>query len=217
MENGVAAASVAMEKALRRLDAALASRAVAYRTLSEQHAQAGQELRLLREALQAAREEADSCRERAALVDALREELAAMQADAGQGEVGQDTASLAAATPPAPALAPAAINNAMADELAALQRERDDLKREREDLSGRLSAALAAQAQLKLVAERATMAAAPALPLPLPEDAGVIAALRADLAEARAAQAEAKAFEADVMARIETTMARLRRALAEPA
>ncbi len=205
MENGVAAASVAMEKALRRLDAALASRAVAYRTLSEQHAQAGQEVRLLREALQAAREEADSCRERAALVDALREELATMQADAG---------------PVALAPGPALVDPAMAEQLAALQRERDDLKRERDDLSARLSAALAAQAQLKLVAERATMAAAaPVLPLPAPEDAGVmvIAALRADLAQARAAQAEAKAFEADVMARIETTMARLRRALAEPA
>lgn len=203
MENGVAAASVAMEKALRRLDAALASRAVAYRTLSEQHAQAGQEVRLLREALQAAREEADSCRERAALVDALREELATMQADAGQ-----------VSHVPGPAV----VDPAMAEQLAALQRERDDLKHERDDLSARLSAALAAQAQLKLVAERATLAAvAPVLPLPAPEDAGVIADLRADLAEARAAQAEAKAFEADVMARIETTMARLRRALAEPA
>ncbi len=203
MENGVAAASVAMEKALRRLDAALASRAVAYRTLSEQHAQAGQEVRLLREALQAAREEADSCRERAALVDALREELATMQADAG---------------PVALVPGPAVVDPAMAEQLAAVQRERDDLKRERDDLSGRLSAALAAQAQLKLVAERATLAAAaPVLPLPAPEDAGVIAALRADLAQARAAQAEAKAFEADVMMRIETTMARLRRALAEPA
>ncbi len=188
MGTGVAAASAAMEKALRRLDAALASRAVAYRALAEQHGEASLELRQLREALQVAKREADSFRERAALVDALREELGAMQADAAPADV--DAAAL----------------NSRDIEIASLKRERDDL-------SNRLSTALAAQAQLKLLAERAP-ASVPA-PVPVADD-GAVAALRAELAQARAAQAESKAFEASLLARLDATMARLRQALAEP-
>jgi len=186
MGTGVAAASAAMEKALRRLDAALASRAVAYRALAEQHGEASLELRQLREALQASKAEADSFRERAALVDALREELGAMQADVAPAEV--DAAAL----------------NSRDIEIAALKRERDDL-------SNRLSTALAAQEQLKLVAEKAV-----ARPVAAAADDGAVAALRAELAEARADQAESKAFEASLLARLDATMARLRQALAEP-
>ncbi|WP_430397694.1 hypothetical protein [Ferrovibrio sp.] len=184
METGVAAASAALEKALRRLDAALANRAVAYRALAEQHGQATLELRQTREALQTARAEADSFRERAALVDALRQELAIHQAEAE-----------------APARPVAADNSAA---LAALERENASLKREREDLQNRLSAALAAQEQLRLAAERA--------PVPIAE-AGDSAALRAELDAARAAQAEAKAFEASLLVRLDATMDRLRRSL----
>lgn len=192
METGVAAASAALEKALRRLDAALANRAVAYRALAEQHGQATLELRQTREALQAARVEADSFRERAALVDALREELAVHQAEAEAGVGAQ-----------MPAM-PAADNS---ETLAALERENGSLKREREDLQNRLSAALAAQEQLRLAAEQITPVQAVAA------DAGDTAALRAELDAARAAQAEAKAFEAGLLARLDATMDRLRRSL----
>ncbi|WP_428248059.1 hypothetical protein [Ferrovibrio sp.] len=198
METGVAAASAALEKALRRLDAALANRAVAYRALAEQHGQATLELRQTREALQATRVEADSLRERAALVDALREELAVHQAEAEAG-----TEAEAGAQAEMPAL-PAADNSEM---LAALERENVSLKREREDLQNRLSAALAAQEQLRLAAEQIIPVQAVAA------DGSDAAALRAELDAARAAQAEAKAFEAGLLVRLDATMDRLRRSL----
>ncbi len=201
METGVAAASAALEKALRRLDAALANRAVAYRALAEQYGQATLELRQTREALQTARAEADSFRERAALVDALRQELAIHQAEA--------EAPAATATDNSV--------DAGSEVLAALERENASLKRECEDLQNRLSAALAAQEQLRLAAER------PAMPAPAPVTvaaaeegdtaAPIAAALRAELDAARAAQSEAKAFEASLLARLDATMDRLRRSL----
>lgn len=79
MDTGVAAAAAAMEKALHRLDTALGNRAQAFRALAEQHGVTAAELRAAREALEAARAEANDFRERAALVDALRQELAALQ------------------------------------------------------------------------------------------------------------------------------------------
>ena len=62
-------------------DAALAQRAGAFRQLAEQHGLVAAEVKALRDDLQAARDEADSLRERAALVDALRAELAQFQND----------------------------------------------------------------------------------------------------------------------------------------
>jgi len=81
MDTGFAVAAAAMEKALRRLDAVLTTRAAVFRSLADQHGQATLELRQAREELQALRAEAEGLRERASLVDALRIELAAMQAD----------------------------------------------------------------------------------------------------------------------------------------
>ncbi len=232
MENGVAAAAAAMERALRRLDAAMASRAVAYRALAEQQVQTTQELRQTREALHMARVEADSCRERAALVDALREELAAMQAEAEALQAGE----LPLAPRPAPIRVPAAPDPAVLSELAFLrqaaedwqneraaleqdwqreraaleqdrqrerdaleqdrQRERAGLVQERDDLSGRLAAALAGQAQLRLAAEQATATAAAAMVSEQQLAAGLrgeLAAARSELDAARAAAAPAQA------------------------
>ncbi len=81
MQTGIAAAVAAMDQAIRRLDAALAQRAGAFRRLAEQHGLLSAEVKTLREDLQAAREEAGPLRERAALVDALRAELAQIQND----------------------------------------------------------------------------------------------------------------------------------------
>lgn len=114
MHTGVSAAVAAMEQAVRRLDAALAQRASAFRALAEQHGLAAAELKTLREELQAARAEAESFRERAALVDALREELAQIQRE-------EETVSLAAPT------ADAGILAARDAEIAALKAERDGL------------------------------------------------------------------------------------------
>ncbi|WP_300296390.1 hypothetical protein [Ferrovibrio sp.] len=113
MQTGVSAAVAAMEQAVRRLDAALAQRVSAFRALAEQHGLAAAELKTLRENLQAAREEADSLRERAALVDALREELAQIQREEGErGDSG-----------------PGEPRQAVADaEIAALKTERDALQ-----------------------------------------------------------------------------------------
>lgn len=91
MDNGVAAAAAAMEKALRRLDTALGNRAQAFRALAQQHGVTAAELRAAREALEAARAEANDFRERAALVDALRQELAAMQRDETPAVPAADT------------------------------------------------------------------------------------------------------------------------------
>lgn len=117
MHTGVSAAVAAMEQAVRRLDAALAQRASAFRALAEQHGLATAELKTLREELQAARAEAESFRERAALVDALREELAQMQREEQAAPV----------TAPA---APAVDDGLLAArdaEIAALKSERDGL------------------------------------------------------------------------------------------
>lgn len=70
-----------MEQAIRRLDAALGQRADSFRKLAEQHGLLAGEVKTLRDELQAAREDADNLRERAALVDALRAELAQFQND----------------------------------------------------------------------------------------------------------------------------------------
>lgn len=118
MHTGVSAAVAAMEQAVRRLDAALAQRASAFRALAEQHGLAAAELKTLREELQAARAEAESFRERAALVDALREELAQMQRE-------EEAAPVIA-----PAAAPALDDGLLAArdaEIAALKKERDGL------------------------------------------------------------------------------------------
>lgn len=113
-----------MEQAVRRLDAALAQRVSAFRTLAEQHGLAAAELKTLREELQAARAEAESFRERAALVDALREELAQMQREEAA----------------APVTAPAAASVVDDGLLAARDAEIAALKQERDGLLARLAA-----------------------------------------------------------------------------
>jgi DNA repair exonuclease SbcCD ATPase subunit len=194
MHNGVSAAVTAMEQAVRRLDAALAKRVAAFRSLSDQHSALAAELRGLRDELQAARDEAAALRERADFADALRAELAQIHAEAD-----------GAAPAPAAGGDPARLRQleeavALRDgEIAALQEDRDGLRQ-------RLDAALAAQEGLKQVA---LQAAAPA-PVPVPAD---VAALKAELTAARAAQAEMQAFQSGIAARLEATMARLRQAL----
>ncbi len=139
METAMAAAVAAMEQALRRLDAALASRAVAFRALGEQHGQLSLELRTTTEALQAARSEAIGLRERADLVDALRAELAAMQAEREQQPEPVDA-------PPAvsmPAAAAPAVSDAAADEIAALKAELAECRAYEAELLQRLDAIMA--------------------------------------------------------------------------
>lgn len=118
MHTGVSAAVAAMEQAVRRLDAALAQRASAFRALAEQHGLAAAELKTLREELQAARAEAENFRERAALVDALREELAQIQREEEAAPVIAPAAALAADD---------SLQAARDAEIAALKSERDGL------------------------------------------------------------------------------------------
>lgn len=181
-----------MERAVRRLDAALGQRTLAMRSLAEQHGLAAAELKTLREEMQAARDEAAGLRERAALVDALRAELAQYQAH---------EQAVPAAAPPAPeGQAPETAALAARDsEIAALKDARDDLQM-------RLDAALSAQAELRRLALQAAPAAS-----------GEAAALQAELTAARAAQAEMQAFQTGIAARLEATMARLRMALDDDA
>src|SRR3546814_12906083 len=70
MHSGVSAVATAMDQAVRRLEAALEQREAAFRRLAEQHGAAGAELKTLREALQATKDEADPRRERAAVGEA---------------------------------------------------------------------------------------------------------------------------------------------------
>ncbi len=128
----MAAAVAAMEQSLRRLDAALASRAASYRALGEQHGQLSLELRQTAEALQTARAEADGLRERADLVDALRAELAAMQAEREQAP------AMAAEMPTAPV-----VDSGAADEIAALKAELAECRAYEADLLQRLDAIMA--------------------------------------------------------------------------
>jgi DNA repair exonuclease SbcCD ATPase subunit len=185
MHTGVSAAVAAMEQAVRRLDAALAQRASAFRALAEQHGLAAAELKTLREELQAARAEAESFRERAALVDALREELAQIQRE-------EETVSLAAPT------ADAGILAARDAEIAALKAERDGL--------------LARLAAVQAVPAPGPAPGPAPSPVQVGGDAG-LTALKAELAAARAAQDEMQAFQSGIAARLEATMARLRQAL----
>lgn len=185
MTTGIVDAVAAMEQAVRRLDAALGQRAGAFRRLAEQHGLVAAEVKALRDELQEARDEAASLRERAALVDALRAELAQIQQD---DEV-------------APAIGSEAL--AVRDgEIAALKEERDQLRTE-------LASALDAQETLKKMAVQA-----PVLVQPAAESGGSeVAALKAELAAARASQTEMQAFQSGIAARLEATMARLRHAL----
>lgn len=194
MQTGIAAAVAAMDQAIRRLDAALAQRAGAFRRLAEQHGLLSAEVKTLRDELQAAREEAGPLRERAALVDALRAELAQIQQDdAGRPPVSSDAVNNDAAGNEALALRDS--------EIAALKDECDMLR-------GQLAAALDAQEALK------RMAVAPPAPVVVTADnSGDMAALKAELAAARAAQTEMQAFQSGIAAKLEATMARLRQAL----
>jgi len=131
METAMAAAVAAMEQSLRRLDAALASRTAAFRALGEQHGQLSLELRQTSEALQAARAEAVGLRERADLVDALRAELAVLQADREEAPAAD---TLAAAAPAA---------DASAAEIAALKAELAECRAYEADLLQRLDAIMA--------------------------------------------------------------------------
>jgi predicted nucleic acid-binding Zn-ribbon protein len=95
-QTGIPAAIAVLEQAIRRLDAALALRAESFRRLSEQHGLMVGDLKALRDDLQAARAEADGLRERAALVDALRAELAQFQNDVAAVPVEDNSAAHAA-------------------------------------------------------------------------------------------------------------------------
>jgi chromosome segregation ATPase len=201
MQTGVSAAVAAMEQAVRRLDAALAQRGAAFRSLADQHGRVAAELKAAREELSAVRAEAGSLRERAALVDALREELAQMQQD----EV--------AAQKPAPA-ASAADDTALRAALAAKDREITALKTETQDLRQKLASAVDAKVALQEQAVRQlTMSGAVHAAANGSGNATDVAALKAELAAARAAQSEMQAFQSGVAARLEATMARLRQAL----
>lgn len=199
MQSGVSAAVTAMEQAVRRLDAALAQRAAAFRSLSDRHSQATAELRALRDELQAAQDEAASLRERAALVDALREELAQIQAERGEGDMQ-----------PAGGSGDTARRMQLEQAVAARDIEIAALKDERDDLQLRLASAETAAAALRQIAAQAPQPKAGG-------DGGTetadLAALKAELAAARAAGAEMQAFQAGIAARLEATMARLRQAL----
>ena len=183
---GIPAAIAAMEQAIRRLDAALGQRAEAFRRLSEQHGLMAGDLKALRDDLQAARDEADGLRERAALVDALRAELAQFQ--------------IAAETAPESAPAEDA-SAAHAAELAARDNEIAVLKAEIDSLRGELAAV-----------RDVTARAIPMMEVSgLPQ--GDLAALKAELAAACASRDEMQAFQSGIAARLEATMARLRQAL----
>lgn len=148
MQTGVSAAVAAMEQAVRRLDAALAQRASAFRALAEQHGLAVAELKRLREELQAVRAEADALRERAALVDALREELAQMQREE---EAGHAAVPAAAPVPqPVPQPAPLAAAHggdaeitALKAELAAARAAQDEMQAFQAGIAARLEATMA--------------------------------------------------------------------------
>ncbi|WP_370156812.1 hypothetical protein [Ferrovibrio sp.] len=185
MQHGVSAAVAAMEQAVRRLDAALAKRGAAFRSLSEQHGMMAVELKTLRDALEAARAEAASLRERADLVDALRAELAQMQQDAegpGQAASGHDAE--------------------VAELTGGLHALRDQLTALGEGAPGMAPAVTPA-----------VTVADPGLQAALAAREAEIVALKAELAAAQAAQAEMQAFQAGLAARLEATMARLRQAL----
>lgn len=122
-QTGIPAAIAAMEQAIRRLDAALGQRAEAFRRLSEQHGLMAGDVKALRDELQATRDEADTLRERAALVDALRAELAQFQNDVPVEAVPVDDNS-------APAAALAVELAARDNEIAVLQAEIDSLRGE---------------------------------------------------------------------------------------
>lgn len=136
METAMAAAVAAMEQSLRRLDAALASRTAAFRALGEQHGQLSLELRQTSEALQAARAEAVGLRERADLVDALRAELAVLQADREAAADAAPVAEMAAAD-----AAPA--NPETGAEIAALKAELAECRAYEADLLQRLDGIMA--------------------------------------------------------------------------
>jgi chromosome segregation ATPase len=176
-----------MEQAIRRLDAALAQRAEVFRRLSEQHGLMAGDMKALRDDLQAARDEADGLRERAALVDALRAELAQFQ--------------IAAETAPETAPADDA-SAAHAAELAARDNEIAVLKAEIDSLRGELAAARDVPAR--------AMPGMDVSALPQGDD---LAALKAELTAAKASQTEMQAFQSGIAARLEATMARLRQAL----
>lgn len=214
MQTGVSAAVAAMEQAVRRLDAALAQRGAAFRSLAEQHGQVAVELKATREALQAARDEAGSLRERAALVDALREELALLQAapDLQDYEIVESKVQTGQA-PVVDALRdqygdPAATLMVELTEsrqaLAAKDAEINDLKAEADELRTKLASAVDAKAALQAMVTA---------PQAVTNGSGDVAALKAELAAAKAAQTEMQAFQSGVAARLEATMARLRQAL----
>lgn len=191
MQTGVSAAVAAMEQAVRRLDAALAQRGAAFRSLAEQHGVVVAELKVTREDLAAAREEAASLRERAALVDALRAELAQMQSD-------EEAATRSA---------PASDHGILREALAAKDAEIADLKAEIDGLRTKLASAVDSKAALQ------AMVMAPQPVAQVANGGGDVAALKAELAAAKAAQTEMQAFQSGVAARLEATMARLRQAL----
>ncbi|MFN3399378.1 MAG: hypothetical protein ACK4Z4_03475 [Ferrovibrio sp.] len=95
-------------------------RAESFRRLSEQHGLMVGDMKVLRDELQAAREEADSLRERAALVDALRAELAQFQNEVVQNDT----------TDAAPAEDMSAELAARDNEIAVLKAEIDTLRAE---------------------------------------------------------------------------------------
>ena len=197
MQSGVSAMAAAMEQAVRRLETALDQREAAFRRLAEQHGAANAELKALREELQAMKDEAVSLRERASLVDALREELAQIQNERGEGDMRPVTTGSAGDS--------ADLERTLAmreAEIAALKNERDALK-------GQLVSARAAQEMLQRVA------ASNGADRNDDDDGdpGNMAALKAELAAARASQAEMQAFQSGIAARLEATMARLRQAL----
>lgn len=184
MQSEVSAAVAAMEQAVRRLDAALAQRGAAFRRLNDQHGAMTAELRSLREELQSAQAEAAALRERAALVDALREELAQLQQD-GEAASGGEKAG------------DDGLRQALADrdaELAALRSECADLRARLHN--GPEAARGSGNGNGQDAANPAELAA-----------------LKAELAASQAAQAEMQAFQNGIAARLEATMARLRQAL----
>lgn len=189
-----------MEQAVRRLDAALAQRGAAFRSLADQHGVVAAELKAAREELAASRDEAASLRERAALVDALRAELAQIQSDEE------------AATRSAPAADHGIQREAqiLREDLAAKDIEIAALKAEVDALRGKLASAVDAKAALQAMVMAPQLEAAN---IGASNGGGDVAALKAELAAAKAAQTEMQAFQSGVAARLEATMARLRQAL----
>jgi len=158
MTRAVHQALAAMEQALRRLDAALAQRALGMRMLAEQHGEVTAELKRLRQELDAAKREAEDNRERAAFVDALRAELAEMQHE--RAELEAKLAEALSRVPekevPAPAAMPvppvpvpdenaAAEIAALKAELTAARALEKRLSDRLEILAQRIRAALAAK------------------------------------------------------------------------